>query len=118
MIECDYAVHSRKEDRTFYRGSQQGNGCLSCERREGLESRHFEGAPPWPEQCGASSIFRSGFAESGACPSPKQLWLGERGQEVRQYFEKKTIPVYVNGLDGTIRVTFKNDSYQIVKMAR
>jgi len=39
-------------------------------------------------------------------PGPKWLWCGERGSRPRKWVEKRRIPVWINGLNGTIRVNF------------
>ena len=42
-------------------------------------------------------------------PGPKWIWCGERGARPREWVEKKMLPVWVNGIDGHVRVDFFND---------
>lgn len=46
-------------------------------------------------------------------PSPKDLWLSQRSKRSREYFAEHKIPVYVNGLDGTIIVEMTDRDYKI-----
>ena len=42
-------------------------------------------------------------------PGPKWVWCGERGARARDWVEKKQLPVWVNGIDGHIKVDFFDD---------
>lgn len=42
-------------------------------------------------------------------PGPKWVWCGERGARAREWVEKKQLPVWVNGIDGHIKVDFFDD---------
>jgi len=42
-------------------------------------------------------------------PGPKWVWCGERGARARDWVEKKQLPVWVNGIDGNIKVDFFDD---------
>ena len=42
-------------------------------------------------------------------PGPKWIWCGERGAQAREWVEGKQLPVWVNGIDGHIKVEFFDD---------
>ena len=42
-------------------------------------------------------------------PGPKWVWCGERGARARHWVEQKQLPVWVNGIDGNIKVDFFDD---------
>ncbi len=42
-------------------------------------------------------------------PGPRWVWCGERGARPRQWVERKELPVWVNGIDGHIRIDFFED---------
>jgi competence protein ComEC len=42
-------------------------------------------------------------------PGPKWIWCGERGAEARNWVEQKQLPVWINGIDGNIKVDFFDD---------
>jgi len=42
-------------------------------------------------------------------PGPKWIWCGERGAQARNWVERKQLPVWINGLDGNIKVDFFDD---------
>jgi len=42
-------------------------------------------------------------------PGPKWIWCGERGAQAREWVEQKQLPVWINGIDGTIKVDFFDD---------
>ena len=42
-------------------------------------------------------------------PGPKWIWCGERGTQARNWVERKQLPVWINGIDGNIKVDFFDD---------
>jgi len=42
-------------------------------------------------------------------PGPKWIWCGERGAQARDWVEQKQLPVWINGIDGNIKVDFFDD---------
>jgi hypothetical protein len=42
-------------------------------------------------------------------PGPKWVWCGERGARARDWVEQNRLPVWVNGIDGHIKVDFFDD---------
>ena len=42
-------------------------------------------------------------------PGPKWIWCGERGAQARDWVERKQLPVWINGIDGNIKVNFFDD---------
>ena len=42
-------------------------------------------------------------------PGPKWIWCGERGAQARNWVEQKQLPVWINGIDGNIKVDFFDD---------
>ncbi len=42
-------------------------------------------------------------------PGPKWIWCGERGAQARNWIEQKQLPVWINGIDGNIKVDFFDD---------
>ncbi len=42
-------------------------------------------------------------------PGPKWIWCGERGAQARDWVERKQLPVWINGIDGNIKVDFFDD---------
>ena len=42
-------------------------------------------------------------------PGPKWIWCGERGAPARDWVEQKQLPVWINGIDGNIKVDFFDD---------
>ena len=42
-------------------------------------------------------------------PGPKWIWCGERGTQARDWVERKQLPVWINGIDGNIKVNFFDD---------
>ena len=42
-------------------------------------------------------------------PGPKWIWCGERGAQARDWVERKKLPVWINGIDGNIKVDFFDD---------
>jgi len=42
-------------------------------------------------------------------PGPKWIWCGERGAQARGWVERKQLPVWINGIDGNIKVDFFDD---------
>ena len=42
-------------------------------------------------------------------PGPKWIWCGERGTQARDWVERKQLPVWINGIDGNIKVDFFDD---------
>jgi len=42
-------------------------------------------------------------------PGPKWIWCGERGTQARDWVERKKLPVWINGIDGNIKVDFFDD---------
>lgn len=51
----------------------------------------------------APNIFYDKVAAKVAfVPSPRGLWSSPRSKRMKDYFESKKIPVYVNGIDGTV----------------
>ena len=42
-------------------------------------------------------------------PGPKWIWCGERGAQARNWVERKQLPVWINGIDGNIKVDFFDD---------
>jgi len=37
-------------------------------------------------------------------PSPTELWLSDRSRRIREYFERRAIPTFVNGIEGDVEV--------------
>jgi len=46
-------------------------------------------------------------------PAPRKLWLSDRSARMRKWFGQQNIPVFVNGLDGEIRVAVEGDDLYI-----
>ena len=47
-------------------------------------------------------------------PSPKTLWFSDRSKRIRDYFTKEKTESYINGINGHVTVTFKEDKFSIV----
>lgn len=46
-------------------------------------------------------------------PGPKWIWCGERGERARTWVEQQKLPVWVNGIDGNVRIDFFNDHVSV-----
>ena len=63
---------------------------------------------------GASGIAPNEFfdqvdPDAVLVPGPKWIWCGERGAQARDWVEQKQLPVWINGIDGNIKVDFFDD---------
>ena len=63
---------------------------------------------------GATSLPPTAFFEQVdpdyvLVPGPKWVWCGERGALAREWVEQNKLPVWVNGIDGNIKVDFFDD---------
>ncbi len=67
---------------------------------------------------GASSLAPNTFFEKVnpvgvLVPGPKWIWCGDRGERVRTWVEQRRVPVWVNGIDGNVRIDFFNDHVSV-----
>jgi len=46
-------------------------------------------------------------------PSPKGLWCSKRSERPRTWVEQQKLPVWVNGIDGNVRIDFFNDHVSV-----
>ena len=58
-------------------------------------------------------FFQRVSPDYGLVPAPKYLWLSDRSRRIRDWFKKKHIPVFINGLNGDIAVIVRGNSYTI-----
>ena len=63
---------------------------------------------------GATGIAPNEFFDRGdpgyvLVPGPKWIWCGARGAQARDWVEQKQLPVWINGIDGNIKVDFFDD---------
>lgn len=71
-------------------------------------------APHHGTETAAPDTFFTSVNPSGVLvPSPKQLWLSERSQRIRDYFSIRGIPTWVNGLDGEVVVDLFQSFYLV-----
>jgi competence protein ComEC len=47
--------------------------------------------------------------------SPKALWESARSMRTRNYFLERNIPVYVTGINGSVKVRLRSDGYTVEK---
>lgn len=46
-------------------------------------------------------------------PSPRDLWYSLRSKRAREYFTSRKIPTYVSGVNGNVKVSIGEDSFEI-----
>jgi len=66
------------------------------------------------EAVAPNSFFKKVDPEYALVPAPKQLWLGNRSQRIRNWFSQNNIPVYVNGISGNISVTVSGSTLTVI----
>ena len=69
-----------------------------------MKMPHHGGTPVAP-----NSFFDRVNPDYVLVPSPKWVWCGDRGKRPRQWVDKKGIPIWVNGINGDVSVTFNKD---------
>lgn len=84
------------------------SGFPSVIRADILKVPHH-GAESLPD----SSFFDAVRPHFALVPAPKQLWLSERSERTRNWFQEHAIPVYVNGISGDIRVALLDNDIGI-----
>ncbi len=47
-------------------------------------------------------------------PSPKHLWCSKRSDRIRNWFKKREIPVYINGVHGHVAVRLFGNRIEVV----
>ncbi|MBF0433259.1 MAG: MBL fold metallo-hydrolase, partial [Fibrobacteria bacterium] len=60
-----------------------------------------------------NSFFDMVSPKAGFVPGPKTLWCGEKSVQARNWGKSKGVPMWVNGLHGTVTVKFYSDRYVI-----
>jgi competence protein ComEC len=61
-----------------------------------------------------NSFFDAVGAKVALVPSPLWLWQSDRSRRIREYFADRRIPTYVNGVDGDVRVVFREKGYTVL----
>ncbi len=64
------------------------------------------------------AFFQSVSPRYGLVPAPASLWQSQRSRRIREWFSLHQVPVFVNGLDGDIRVTVNRSHLHIEKEGR
>jgi len=59
------------------------------------------------------SFFDRVAPKAALVPSPIELWYSLRSKRAREYFRERNIPTYVSGVDGTVKVFFSENSFEI-----
>ncbi|MFT3780611.1 MAG: MBL fold metallo-hydrolase [Nibricoccus sp.] len=66
-----------------------------------------EGLPP-------NEFFAKVDPKVAMVPSPKELWFSLRSKRPREWFAERKIPVYVNGICGTVKVEMNDTGYTVL----
>jgi beta-lactamase superfamily II metal-dependent hydrolase len=60
------------------------------------------------EGCAPNDFFETVHPSYALVPSPEWLWYSERSDRIRNWFEDQNIPVYVNGIHGSVTVSIED----------
>lgn len=65
------------------------------------------------ESTAPNSFFTKVSPQFALVPAPEALWQSDRSKRIRTWFEARKIPVFVNGIDGNVRVIVDGDDLSI-----
>jgi competence protein ComEC len=66
------------------------------------------------EAVAPNEFFDRVGASLALVPSPRRLWLSERSERVRWYFEKAGTRTLVSGIDGHVTIRIRKDGFKVV----
>jgi len=65
------------------------------------------------ESTAPNNFFAKVSPQYGLVPAPQHLWLSDRSKRIRKWFKINEIPVFVNGIDGNIRIVADGKNLRI-----
>lgn len=69
------------------------------------------------EGLASNDFFDAVSPKLALVPSPKDLWLSDRGKRVRDYFSSKSIPTLVSGIEKDVNILLFKNKYEIVNIS-